>query len=284
MKHTNGKRVTIGLGIGVLCLILLACEAPAAPATPTTGPIATHEPTATPAPTQSRTPTPSPNHTPTPPSTPTGTPTPTLADDSEYFPELFDGCWHFETADVTFEMQLDQLQGDVHGTFLLIKICVVDNVPSACRIREGSIGGYATMDELELKLRIPEYGDEGTALLTLADDWETLSWQELEYPEIGLADGGTHYLPPTFTLLPCDAQRDDDVQGRHDRSSGRDAQHLHGKWAWGARGCAIGSRNCGPIWPVSGSLDWAPRRSSRCSDLARPVLPASAALAEAARG
>jgi hypothetical protein len=101
-------------------------------------------------------------------------------------------------------MQLDQLQGDVHGTFLLIKICVVDDVPSACRIREGSIGGAATMDELEVKLRIPEYGDEGTALLTLADDWETLSWQELEYPEIGLADGGTHYLPPTFTLLPCD--------------------------------------------------------------------------------
>jgi hypothetical protein len=199
MKHTNGKRVTLGLGTGVLCLILLACGAPAAPATPTTGPIATREPTATPAPTQTPIPTSSPSRTSTPPSTPTP------ADDSEYFPELFDGCWHFETADVTFEMQLDQLQGDVHGTFLLIKICVVDDVPSACRIREGSIGGYATIDELEVKLRIPEYGDEGTALLTLADDGETVSWQELEYPEIALADGGTHYLPPTFTLLPCDA-------------------------------------------------------------------------------
>jgi hypothetical protein len=204
MKYTHTKRLATGLGTGVLCLILLACGAPAAPATPTTGLIATYEPTATSAPSQSRTPTPSPSHTPTLPSTPTGTPTPTLADDSEYFPELFDGCWHFETADVTFEMQLDQLQGDVHGTFLLIKICVVDGVPSACRIREGSIGGYATMEELEVKLRIPEYGDEGMALLTLADNGETLSWQELEYPEIGLADGGIHYLPPTFTLIPCD--------------------------------------------------------------------------------
>jgi hypothetical protein len=192
MKYTHTKRLATGLGTGVLCLILLACAAPAAPATPTTGPIATHEPTATSAPSQPRTPTPSPSHTPTLPSTLTGTPTPILADDSEYFPELFDGCWRFETADVTFEMQLDQLQGDVHGTFLLIKICVVDGVPSACRIREGSIGGYATMEELEVKL------------LTLADDGETLSWQELEYPEIGLADGGIHYLPPTFALIPCD--------------------------------------------------------------------------------
>jgi hypothetical protein len=99
-------------------------------------------------------------------------------------------------------MQLDQYQGDVHGTFLLIKTCIVDDVPSACRIREGSIGGAATMDELEIKLRIPEYGDEGTALLTSADG-ETLTWQELEYPELGLADGGAHYLPPTFTLIPC---------------------------------------------------------------------------------
>ena len=45
---------------------------------------------------------------------------------------------------------------------------------------------------------------EGDLWLKLADDWETVSWQELEYPEIALADGGTHYLPPTFALLPCD--------------------------------------------------------------------------------
>jgi hypothetical protein len=203
MKDTGTKGLSIKLGTGVLCLTLLACGAPARLSTRATTPTAIHEPT--PAPAQTSTPSPRPSHTPTLPSTPTGTPIPTLADGSEYFPELFDGCWHFETADVMFEMQLDQLQGDVHGTFLLIKICVMDNVPSACRIREGSIGGAATMDELEVKLRIPEYGDEGTALLTLVDDGETLSWQELEYPEIGLADGGTHYLPPTFTLLPCDA-------------------------------------------------------------------------------
>lgn len=205
MKDTGTKGLSIKLGTGVLCLTLLACGAPAKLSTRATTPTAMREPTTTPAPAQTPTPSPGLSNTPTLLSTPTGTPIPTLAGSSEYFPELFDGCWHFETADVTFEMQLDQLQADVHGTFLLIKICVVDDVPSACRIREGSIGGAATMNELEVKLRIPEYGDEGTALLTLADDGETLSWQELEYPEIGLADGGTHYLPPTFTLLPCDA-------------------------------------------------------------------------------
>ena len=198
MNDTNRKRLNVGLGVGVLCLILLACEAPAQPPTSTTAPTPTREPTATP--TSTPTDIPAPSRTPTPTSTPTSTP----ADGSGYFPELFHGCWHLETEDVSFEMQLEQRRVDVQGPFLLIKICVVDGVHSACRIREGSIEGTVTKDELEIKLTIPEYDDEGTALLTLAADRGSLSWQELAYPEVGLADGGTHYLPPKFTLLPCD--------------------------------------------------------------------------------
>ena len=102
-----------------------------------------------------------------------------------------------------FEIKLEQQDADVQGTFLLIKVCVVEGILSACRIREGLVEGTVAMDELEIRLSIPEYDDEGTALLTLADDGQTLSWKELEYPEVGLSDGGPHYLPPRFTLTPC---------------------------------------------------------------------------------
>jgi hypothetical protein len=137
-------------------------------------------------------------------STPTGTPTSTAAEGSEHFPELFHGCWQFETEDVLFEMQLEQQGADVQGTFLLIKVCVVEDVRSACRIREGFIEGTVAMDELRIRLSIPEYDDEGAVLLTLPDDGQMLSWEELEYPEVGLSDGGPHYLPPKFRLTPCD--------------------------------------------------------------------------------
>jgi hypothetical protein len=103
-----------------------------------------------------------------------------------------------------FEMQLEQEGADVEGTFLLIKVCVIEGIRSACRIREGLIEGTVARDELEIRLSIPEYDDKGTALLTLADDGEILSWEELEYPEASLSDGGPHYLPPKFTLTPCD--------------------------------------------------------------------------------
>jgi len=103
-----------------------------------------------------------------------------------------------------FEIKLEQQEADVEGTFLLFKVCVVAGTPSACRIREGLIEGTVAMDELRIKLSIPEYNDKGTALLMLGDDGETLSWEELEYPEAGLSDGGPHYLPPKFTLTPCD--------------------------------------------------------------------------------
>ena len=85
----------------------------------------------------------------------------------------------------------------------MIKMCLVAGERSACRIREGVIEGTVTLNELEVRLSIPEYDDEGTALLTLAGDEGSLFWEELDYPEIGLADWNGHYLPPTFTLIPC---------------------------------------------------------------------------------
>jgi len=106
---------------------------------------------------------------------------------------------------VLLDIELEQQGTDVQGTFLLIKVCVVEGIPSACRIREGFFEGAVVMDGLRLRLSIPEYDDEGAALLTLADDGQTLSWEELEYPEMGLSDGGPHYLPPKFTLTPCDS-------------------------------------------------------------------------------
>jgi hypothetical protein len=181
------RELFVQLGVGVLCFALVACGASLEPSTST--------------PTQTLTPAPS--HTPTP--MPTSTPTPNPTDGPGYFPELFHGCWHLETEDVSFEIQLEQQGASVQGTFLLIKMCVVGDELSACRIREGLIEGIVTMDGLKIRLSIPEYDDEGTALLTLADDEETLSWEELDYPVVGLADGDTqHYLPPRFTLIPCD--------------------------------------------------------------------------------
>lgn len=135
---------------------------------------------------------------------PAATSASTPVEGSEQSPESFQGCWQFETEDVLFEMKLEQQEADVQGTFLLIKVCVVAGTPSACRIREGLIEGTVAMDELRIKLSIPEYDDKGTALLMLGDGGEMLSWEELEYPEAGLSDGGPHYLPPKFTLTPCD--------------------------------------------------------------------------------
>jgi hypothetical protein len=200
----NTKRQNTWLSVVILCLILPACAAPASPPTPTTAPPATPEPSFTPAPTPTPTTAPSQSPTPAPTSAPASTPAPIPGDGSGYVPDLFGGCWQFETEDVQFEMELEQRGADLEGMFLLIKLCVVEDVPSACRIREGSIQGTVGAAEVEVKLVIPEYDDEGMALLTVADDWGTLSWVELEYPEVGLADFGAHYLPPVFTLVPCD--------------------------------------------------------------------------------
>lgn len=187
MKNTNRKRSNRWIAMGVLCLSLLACQRPLASPTSTTPPPAMPAQTLTPAPSH----------------TPTSDPNPT--DGPGQSSQLFHGCWLLETEEVSFEMQLEQQGIEVKGTFLLVKICVVGGEPSACRIREGVVEGVVTTDALTITLSIPEYDDEGAALLTLADDGGTLSWEELEYPEIGLADGDEHYLPSSLTLIRCDA-------------------------------------------------------------------------------
>ena len=116
----------------------------------------------------------------------------------------FEGCWVLETEEVSFEIRLKQQHHGVRGSFLLVKLCVVADELSACRIREGTLQGRAVAREtLELRLAIPEYDDEGTARLTLAADGATLRWEELDYPILGLADGKERYLPPSFALVPC---------------------------------------------------------------------------------
>ena len=194
MKDTNRKALNKLLGVGVFCFILSACgatvEQPAPTIAETDKPTATHEPAPT------HTPTLSPAATFTPACTPSASP----ADG----PELFQGCWQFESEYVRLDMQLEQQGSDIQGTFLLLKICVVQGERSACRIREGFVEGTATMNEAEVRLTVPEYGDEGTALFTLADDGETLSWEKLEYQKSAVGDGSLYYLPPKFTLIPCD--------------------------------------------------------------------------------
>lgn len=194
------RLIALLLFVSLLALVMNSCGpslSPTSPPTPT--PVAPAS-TITPTPKLTQTPTPTATPEPTQTPTPTATPSATPVDSSG----LFHGCWQFETEDVWLEMKLEQQGADVQGTFFLIKICVVGGERSACRIREGFIEGTVTMNEMEIKLDIPEYDDEGTALLTLADDGETLSWEELEYPELGLADWGPHYLPSRFTLIPCD--------------------------------------------------------------------------------
>lgn len=109
-----------------------------------------------------------------------------------------------ETEEVSFEMQIERRGPDLQGSFLLVKMCVVTNELSACRIREGTLQGRVlTRDTSEVRLLIPEYDDEGTAKLILAPDGATLRWEEIDYPTVGLADGASRYLPPSFVLVPC---------------------------------------------------------------------------------
>jgi hypothetical protein len=185
MKDANRKALNKLLGAGVLCFILSACGAPGEHSASTIAPTKTGKPTATHEPTLTLTPTLSPTATSTPTCTPPATPT-----DG---PEFFQGCWQFESEYVMLDMQLEQQGSDVQGTFLLLKICVVEGERSACRIREGYVEGTATMNEAEVRL----------TLFTLADDGETLSWEKLEYQKGAVGDGSLYYLPPEFTLIPC---------------------------------------------------------------------------------
>jgi hypothetical protein len=105
---------------------------------------------------------------------------------------------------VSFEIRIERRGPDLQGSFLLVKMCVVANELSACRIREGTLQGRVlTRDTSEARLLIPAYDDEGWVRLKLAPDGATLNWEELDYPAVGLADGASRYLPPSFVLVPC---------------------------------------------------------------------------------
>jgi hypothetical protein len=117
----------------------------------------------------------------------------------------FEGCWSLETEEVSFEVKLEQEGLDVEGTFFLVKMCLVADELTACRIREGALlGSILTRNTSEVRVLIPEYDDEGRVRLTLGPDGATLHWEELDYPAVGLADGASRYLPPSFDLAPCD--------------------------------------------------------------------------------
>ena len=195
MAESNRASLNVLLSLAGVCCVLLACGFPVGRANTT----ATNEPTDTRAPLLL----PSPSLTSTSTSVPTTTPA-AHRDGSDNLLELFDGCWRYESEDVSYEMQLRQEGSEVQGAFQLIKICVVGDLESACRIREGEITGTASEDHLEAQLLIPEYGDTGVVLLTLGEERDTLSWEEVEYPWAGLADGDTRYLPARFALDVCD--------------------------------------------------------------------------------
>ena len=182
------------LGLVGVCCTLLACSVPGGPADPASA----SEPSATPW----SYPTPSPSPTGTSVSAPLTPTAPSVGSDSSR--ELLDGCWRYEGEDVSYEMRLRQQGSAVQGTFLLIKICVVGDLESACRIREGEITGTASDDGVEIHVLLPDYNDEGLVLLTPAEGWDVLFWDQVEYPWAGLADGNTRYLPARFSLDRCD--------------------------------------------------------------------------------
>ncbi len=115
---------------------------------------------------------------------------------------------------MSFEIQLEPHGSRIQGSLLLVKLCLVADELTACRIREGTLEGTrVTTDTLEIHLSILEYDDEGVARLTLNPGGATLRWEELDYPAAGLADGATRYLPPSFILVPCggyDPQTDEE--------------------------------------------------------------------------
>ncbi|MBS3783857.1 MAG: hypothetical protein KGY78_05400 [Anaerolineae bacterium] len=105
---------------------------------------------------------------------------------------------------MSFDIQLQREGMELQGWFLLVKLCVVANELTACRIREGTLQGALVAERtVDVQLIIPEYDDEGRVRLTLAPGGGTLHWEEIEYPILGLADPGSRYLPPSFDLVRC---------------------------------------------------------------------------------
>lgn len=121
--------------------------------------------------------------------------TPTHTSQSADLPSVFEGRWCFDSEHASFDMQLEQGDGQISGEFFLLKYCEVEGVRSACRIREGEIAGTMKENQAEITLRIPEYDDEGAALLTM--DQGVLFWEVREYPQ-------EYYLPAQFSLNRCD--------------------------------------------------------------------------------
>jgi hypothetical protein len=190
------------VGAGLICAFLVACAVPKQPpltsVTPSVLPTeglratATVRSTAVPTATVPRTATPSQAEDFTPPLSVAGPLSP------------FEGCWSLETEEVSFEVKLEEDGLDLKGTFFLVKMCLVADELTACRIREGTLlGSILTKNTSEVRVLIPEYDDEGRVRLTLAPDGATLHWEELDYPAVGLADGASRYLPPSFVLVPC---------------------------------------------------------------------------------
>ena len=196
----DSKSVIRRVGAGLLCLALVACAVPKPPSAPA--------PTVQPTLTRKLTPTSGSTASPTPTLQPTASATP----QDPFTPGIsvagarsgFDGCWDLETEEVSFEVHFVQEDTNVLGTFLLVKMCVVADELTACRIREGSLQGSIVSAQLaEVRILIPEYDDEGTARIELTADGTELVWEEIDYPTLGLADGTSHYLPPSFVMAPC---------------------------------------------------------------------------------
>jgi hypothetical protein len=93
---------------------------------------------------------------------------------------------------------------DVEGTFLLVKMCVVADELTACRIREGTLQGTLEATRtLDAQIAIPEYDDGGQVRLTQSLGDGMLHWEEIDYPDVGLADPTSRFLPPSFDLVRC---------------------------------------------------------------------------------
>jgi len=116
----------------------------------------------------------------------------------------YEGCWELETEDVSFEVRLKRERAEVQGSFLLVRLCSVANELTACRIREGTLQGtFGANRTVDLRLIVSEYDDEGRVRLTPGPDGRMLHWEEIDYPELGLADPTSRFLPQSFDLAPC---------------------------------------------------------------------------------
>jgi hypothetical protein len=201
MGDWEGRSFFRRIGAGLLCLTLVACAVPGqslSTPVPTFPPTMDRKPRAT----IRSTPLPKPTAQPTATATPGDVVTPNKSVAGHRL--QFEGCWSLETEEVSFEVRLEQEGLDVHGTFLLVKMCLVADELTACRIREGTLQGtLVTTRTVEARLAIPEYKGVGRFRLAAGPGDRTLHWEEIDYPDFGLSDSKSRYLPPSFDLRPC---------------------------------------------------------------------------------